>query len=61
MTTKETYTNGKTKNDIDEMKVGWDPPFNIDDEQLKTLKSMADTLLSISRTLEDIRYIVITK
>ena len=61
MMTKETYTNGKTKNDIDEMKVGWDPPFNIDDEQLKTLKSMADTLLSISRTLEDIRYIVITK
>ena len=61
MMTKETYTNGKTKNDIDEMKVGWDPPFNIDDEQLKTLKSIADTLLSISRTLEDIRYIVITK
>ena len=53
-----TYTNGKTETDIPETKIGWDPPFEIDDEILKTLMSIADTLLTISRTLDEVRYSV---
>ena len=40
------------------MNVGWDPPSEVDDEILKTLMSIADTLLTISRTLENVRYSV---
>ena len=40
------------------MNVVWGAPLEVYDEILKTLMSIADTLLTISRTLENVRYSV---